>query len=117
MIAGMNVVGSSPAIAIVASGARVANPGGFIPPALKEISELDPSRAEYAVAWTAFALVSLLPLLAALVMLVVARERTLRAFAAAPRWLERHARTIAAVVLVAVAAALLRNGIVGLSDP
>jgi hypothetical protein len=74
-------------------------------------------RAEYAVAWIAFALVSLLPLLAALVMLVVARERTLRAFAAAPRWLERHARTIAAVVLVAVAAALLRNGIVGLSDP
>ena len=116
MIARMNVVASSPAIAIVAAGATLANPGGFIPLALKEISELNPSGAEYAVAWIAFALVSLLPLLAALVMLVVARERTMRALAAARRWLERHARTIAAALLVAVAAALLRNGIAGLVD-
>jgi uncharacterized membrane protein len=117
MITRMSVVASSPAIAIVAAGATLANPGGFIPLALKEISELDPSGAEYAIAWIAFALVSLLPLLAALVMLVVARERTVRALAAARRWLEHHARTIAAVLLVAVAAALLRNGIAGLSDP
>jgi Sap, sulfolipid-1-addressing protein len=116
MIARMNVVASSPAIAIVAAGATLANPGGFIPLALKDISELNPSGAEYAVAWIAFALVSLLPLLAALVMLVVARERTMRALAAARRWLERHARTIAAALLVAVAAALLHNGIAGLVD-
>jgi hypothetical protein len=117
MIERMSVVASSPAIAIVAAGATLANPGGFLPLALKEISELDPSGAEYAIAWIAFALVSLLPLLAALVMLVVARERTVRALGTARRWLERHARTIAAVLLVAVAAALLRNGIAGLSDP
>jgi hypothetical protein len=74
------LVASSPAIAIVAAGATLANPGGFIPLALKEISELDPSGAEHAVAWIAFALV---PLLAALVMLVVARERTVRALTGA----------------------------------
>jgi hypothetical protein len=39
-----------------------------------------------------------------------------RALAAARRWLERHARTIAAAPLVAVAAALLRNVIAGLVD-
>jgi hypothetical protein len=107
------LVASSPAIAIVAAGATLANPGGFIPLALKEISELDPSGAEHAVAWIAFALV---PLLAAL---RVAGRRA-RADGASTRrrarWLERHARTIAAVLLVAVAAALLRNGIAGLVD-
>jgi hypothetical protein len=36
--------------------------------------------------------------------------------ASARRWLERHVRTIAAALLVAVAAALLRNGIAGLLD-
>jgi uncharacterized membrane protein len=116
MIARMSVVASSPAIAIVAAGATLANPGGFIPLALKEISELDPSGTEAAIAWIGFALVSLLPLLAALVMLVFARERTVRVLAAARRWLERHVRTIAAVLLVAVAAALLRNGVAGLTD-
>ena len=55
--------------AIVAAGATLANPGGFILLALKEISELDSSATESAIAWIAFALVSLLPLLAALVML------------------------------------------------
>ena len=35
---------------------------GFIPIALKNISELDPSRAEYIVDWLFFTLVSLLPL-------------------------------------------------------
>jgi hypothetical protein len=41
MIAQMRGVASSPAVAIVAAGATLANPGGFIPLALKEISELD----------------------------------------------------------------------------
>jgi hypothetical protein len=31
-------------------------------------------------------------------------------------WLERHVRTIAAVLLMAVAIALMRNGITGLTD-
>lgn len=116
MIARMSGVASSPAIAIVAAGATLANPGGFIPLALKEISQLDPSAAEYLAGWVAFALVSLIPLLAALVMLLVARERTVRALTAARGWLERHAASIAAVLLIAIAAALLRNGIAGLTD-
>ena len=37
-----------PAIAIVGAGAALANPGGFIPIALKTISETDPCTAQYA---------------------------------------------------------------------
>ena len=60
--------------------------------------------------------VSLLPLLVALLSLLVARERTLRTLHALRGWLERHARTIAAVIIVLLAATLLRNGIVGLTS-
>jgi hypothetical protein len=116
MIEKMSVVASSPALAIVAAGATLANPGGFIPLALKEISELGATGATAALAWIGFALVSLLPLLVAIVLLLVARERAMRILGAARLWLERHARTIAAVLLIAVAAALLRNGIAGLTD-
>src|SRR6476659_5310023 len=49
-------------VAIVGAGAALANPGGFIPLALKEISELDPSRAGYVADWLFFTLVSVLPL-------------------------------------------------------
>jgi hypothetical protein len=35
---------------------------------------------------------------------------------AARAWLELHARTLAAVIIVLLAAALLRNGIVGLTS-
>jgi hypothetical protein len=111
----MGRVASSPAIAIVGAGAALANPGGFIPIALKTISELDPSTAQYVVDWLFFTLVSLLPLLLALVMLMVARDRTQRVLVAARDWLERNARTVAAVILLLLAAALLRNGIVGLT--
>jgi hypothetical protein len=103
-------------IAIVGAGAMLANPGGFIPLALKEISETDPSAAEYLTTWALFSLVALLPLAVALVMLLVARERTVRLLTAARAWLERNARTIAAVLLLLVAAALLRNGIAGLTS-
>jgi hypothetical protein len=115
MVAQMSKVASSPAIAIVGAGAALANPGGFIPIALKTISETDPSAAGYAVEWLFFALVSLLPLAAALVMLVVAPGRAQRILQAARAWLERNARTVAAVILVLLAAALLRNGIAGLT--
>jgi len=100
----------------VAAGATLANPGGFIPLALKEISELDKGEPASALLWIAFAVVSLFPLLVAIVMLIFARERALRVLARARAWLERNARTIAAVLLLAVAAALLRNGIAGLTD-
>src|SRR6476620_11042795 len=67
-------IASSPAIAVVAAGATLANPGGFIPIALKDISQLNPSAGEYIALWLAFTLVSLLPLLVALLSLLVARE-------------------------------------------
>ncbi len=116
MIEKMSGVASSPAIAIVAAGATLANPGGFIPIALKDISQLNPSAGEYIVLWLGFALVSLLPLLAALISLLVARDRTMVWLGAVRGWLERNARTLAAVIIVLLAAALLRNGIVGLAS-
>jgi Sap-like sulfolipid-1-addressing protein len=116
MIERMSKVASSPAIAIVAAGATLANPGGFIPLALKDISETNPSAAEYLAEWVVFSLVALLPLAVALVMLRVAPERTVRILTAARSWLERHARTIAAVILLLLAASLVRNGIAGLTS-
>lgn len=115
MIEQMSGLASSPAIAIAAAGATLANPGGFIPLALKDISQTNPSATEYVVAWVGFAIVSLLPLLLALVMLLVVPEQAMRVLRAARFWLERHARTLAAAILVLLAAALLRNGIVGLT--
>jgi len=115
MVERMSTVASSPAIAIVGAGAALANPGGFIPIALKTISETDPSAAGYVVEWVFFALVSLLPLAAALVLLIVAPARAQRTLQAARGWLERNARTVAAVILLLLAAALLRNGIAGLT--
>jgi hypothetical protein len=115
MLERMRKVTASPAIAIAGAGATLANPGGFIPLALKEISELDPSRAEYVADWLFFALVSLLPLAAALVLLVVTPSWTARALERVRAWLELHARTVAAVILVTLALVLLRNGIAGLT--
>ena len=111
----MGKVASSPAVAVVGAGAALANPGAFIPIALKDISELNPSAAQYIVDWLFFTLVALLPLAIALIMLLVARERTQRALQSARTWLERNARTVAAVILLVLAAALLRNGIAGLT--
>jgi hypothetical protein len=115
MIAQMEGVASSPAIAIVAAGATLANPGGFIPLALKDISQTDPTAAGYVAAWVGFALVSLLPLSFALLMLALAPARTKLVLARARGWLERHAMTLAAAILALLAVALLRNGIAGLT--
>lgn len=104
-------VSESRAVAIVGAGAVLANPGGFIPLALKSISELDPSPLAYIANWVFFAVVSLLPLAVALLLLLVAREWTMRVLEGVRVWLERHARTIAAVILIALAAALIRNGV------
>jgi Sap, sulfolipid-1-addressing protein len=109
-------VTESPAIAIVGAGATLANAGAFIPIALKDISELDPSWTEYVVNWVFFSIVSLLPLAAALVLLVVARDWAKRQLESANAWLQLHVRTIAAVLVVLVAASLLRNGIAGLTS-
>ena len=115
MLETMRKVSTSSTIAIVGAGATLANPGGFIPLALKEISELNPTPAEYVVEWTLFALVSLLPLALALILLVVAPGWTKGMLNASQRWLELHVRTIAAVILIFVAATLIRNGIAGLA--
>jgi uncharacterized membrane protein len=112
----MNKVASSHAIAIVGAGAALANPGGFIPLALKDISQLNPSAAQYAVDWVLFSLVALLPLAVALVMLLVARDWALHVLGRVRGWLERHVRTVAAVIVVLLAVALLRNGITGLTS-
>ena len=115
MVAQMSKVASSPAIAIVGAGAALANPGAFIPVALKDISELDPSAAQYIVDWLFFSLVSLLPLALALVLLLVSRERAMRLLENARDWLLRHGQTVAAVLALLLAASLLRSGIAGLT--
>jgi hypothetical protein len=108
-------VASSPAVAVLGAGAALANPGAFIPIALKNISELDPSATQYIVDWLFFSLVSLLPLLVAIVLLLVARDWATRVLGSVRGWLERNARTVAAVIVVLLAASLLRNGIAGLT--
>jgi hypothetical protein len=115
MIAQMEKVSSSRAVAILGAGAALANPGAFIPIALKDISELDPSTTQYIVDWVFFSLASLFPLAVALVLLVVAREWTERALGGVRAWLELHARTVAAAIVVLLAVSLLRNGIAGLT--
>jgi hypothetical protein len=116
MIERMGKLASSPAVAIVGAGAALANPGGFIPIALKSISETKPNAGQYIAEWAAFTLIALLPLAVALVMLIFARERTMGVLIAARGWLERRARIVAAVLLLLLAAALLRNGIAGLTS-
>jgi Sap, sulfolipid-1-addressing protein len=112
----MSAVASSPAIAIVAAGASLANPGGFIPLALKDISETNPSSTEYIVLWLGFTIISLLPLIVAIVMLAIAPDPTKRVLDGARGWLERNARTVAAVILLLLAASLVRGGIAGLAS-
>jgi hypothetical protein len=116
MTSQMEKVASSPAVAIVGAGAALANPGAFIPIALKDISELDPTAPQYVAAWLFFTIVSLLPLLTALLLLVVAPQWTEQLLGRVRPWLELHARTVAAVIVVLVAASLLRNGIAGLTS-
>ena len=65
----MSKVASSPVIAVVGAGALLANPGGFIPIALKTISETNPTAQGYAIQWLFFTIVALLPLAVALVLL------------------------------------------------
>ena len=115
MVDKVSGLASSPAIAVVGAGAALANPGGFIPIALKDISQLNPSAGEYIVLWLAFALLSLLPLLVALVALRIAPDGTLRILHRAREWLTRNATRIAAVLIVVLGVVLLRDGIAGLT--
>ena len=116
MIDRMSKLTTAPIAAVAGAGAALANPGGFIPLALKDISETNPSAYGYAVQWLFFSLVSLLPLALALILLVAARDFALRILGAARVWLERRATTIALVLITLLAASLLRNGIAGLTS-
>jgi Sap, sulfolipid-1-addressing protein len=115
MIEQIQKVTSSPVVAILGAGAALANPGAFIPIALKDISELDPSTTEYIVNWVFFSLVSLLPLAIALLLLLVAPDWTKRVLGNVRGWLERNARNVAAALVVLLALSLLRSGIAGLT--
>jgi Sap-like sulfolipid-1-addressing protein len=114
MVDKMTAVASSPWIAVVAAGATLANPGGFIPLALKAISETDPSKAGYTAQWLGFTVVSLLPLSIAIVLLLVSRDWAERILGRTRVWLEGHLRLIASVIVFLLAVSLLRNGIAGL---
>jgi hypothetical protein len=115
-VAQISRVVSSRVVAIIGAGAALANPGMFIPIALKTISERGPSTAGYAVDWLFFSLVSLLPLGLALIALLIAPEWAEPVLERVRRWLERNARIVAAVIVIGLAAALLRNGISGLTS-
>jgi hypothetical protein len=111
----MEKVASSPAIAIVAAGATLANPGGFIPIALKDISELNPTAAEYILLWLGFAIISLLPLILSVLMLTFARERAELVLGSARAWIERNAMKLAAAIMILLAASLISHGIAGVT--
>jgi uncharacterized membrane protein len=115
MVERMRGIASSPAVAIFGAGALLANPGVFIPLALKTISELDPTRTGYFVDWAVFTVISLLPLTLGIVLLLVARDWAERVLGRARVWLQRHARTIGAAIVIVLAASLLRGGIAGLT--
>jgi hypothetical protein len=116
MIDRMSGLATAPVLAVIGAGAALANPGGFIPLALKDISETNPTTAGYLIQWLFFALVSLLPLAASLLLLLVAADWTNRHLAQLRVWLERRARTIAFVILGLLAVSLTRNGIAGLTS-
>jgi hypothetical protein len=115
MVEKMNAVASSPWIAVVAAGATLANPGAFIPVALKTISETDPTRGGFAVEWIFFTIVSLLPLGSALILLLVSPDWARRLLHGARVWLVGHLRLIASAIILLLAISLLRNGIAGLT--
>jgi hypothetical protein len=115
MVAQMSRVASSPWIAIVGAGATLANPGAFIPIALKAISETDPSAGQYILLWVMFTFVSVLPLAIAIVLLLVRRRWAEQLLARVRGWLIAHARTVASVIVALLALAMLRHGIAGLT--
>jgi len=113
-VAQVSKVADSPVTVLIGAGAALANAGAFIPLGLKDISEMRLTTTGYIVEWVLFSLVSLLPLAAALILLLISKQWTLRKLDAARAWLIRNARIIAAVIILALAAVMLRNGIAGL---
>lgn len=114
MVDQMSRIASSPWIAVVGAGAALANPGGFIPIALKDISETNPSTTTYIIEWVFFSVLSLLPLSVALIMLAVSPGRARPILQRVRDWLLRNTRVVAAVIMILLAVALLHDGISGL---
>jgi Sap-like sulfolipid-1-addressing protein len=100
---------------ILLAGALLANAGPFMLVAIKDLSELNVSTGQYLIDWIVFALASMLPLGLALVLLRLAPGRATTVLAFARGFVERRARAIAGVLLVALAISLLRDGIAGLT--
>src|SRR2546430_484326 len=94
MVEKMSSVASSPWIAVLAAGATLANPGGFIPLALKAISETNPSTAGYATLWLRVPPRSLLPPRVALPLLPLSPGRGDRRRHGADPALERRERAL-----------------------
>lgn len=115
MVEKMSSVASSPWIAVFGAGAALANPGGFIPLALKSISETGPTTGGFAADWLFFTLASLLPLSVAIVLMLVSPARAERILRAIRTWLEGNLRLIASAIILLLAASLLHNGIAGLT--
>lgn len=111
----VNALAGAPAITILAAGALLANAGPFMLIALKGISQLDPSTSQYILDWLLFAFVSLLPLALGLVVLRVSPAWATPKLTAVRGFTERHARIIAALIVVALGISLLREGIAGLT--
>lgn len=111
----MSKLADSRWIAVLGAGASLANPGGFIPLALKAISQTNPSTGGYALQWLGFTVISLLPLGIALLLLLTIKERATRLLQSVRTWLEAHLRLIASVIIFLLAVALLRNGITALT--
>jgi hypothetical protein len=116
MVAQMQKVASSRWIAVIGAGAVLANPGGYVPIALKTISETGPGATQYAVEWLFFAVVSLLPLLAAIILMFVTPQRAGPILDRTREWLASHLTPIAIVIIILVAVSLLRGAIAGLAS-
>jgi hypothetical protein len=110
-----SAIASSPWVAIVGAGAALANPGGFIPVALKDISQLDPSAGGFIALWVAFTTLALLPLIAALILLTFRREWAMKVLGGAHTWLLHNAMRLGAVLVSIIGVVLVRNGIAGLT--
>ncbi len=102
-------------VTIVGAGAVLANAGVFMVIALTDISQLNPSTSQYILDWVLFSVASMLPLGVALVLLLVAPQWTTPRLATVRGLIERHARTVAMVIVAALAVSLLRDGISGLA--
>jgi hypothetical protein len=112
----MDRLAKAPILTIVVSGAVLANAGVFMVVALKSISQLNPSTLQYILDWLLFSLASMLPLGIALLLLSAAPDWTAPKLSTARAWIERHARTIALVIVGALAVSLIREGIAGLTS-